>query len=206
MKTILKITFGVVVLLILWQYGYNPTCNGIDVSHYNDIDRLSADIVADLQFIIAKATEGSTLVDRKYKKHRAFAVSKNIKFGAYHFLTKQSPVSEQFEHFKNTVGKDIDIVPCVDIEKVNNKHWGMKEARKAIKEWSELCKEYYGKYPIIYCNDFYRIAYFYDMPNQFWITNWHFRPLTKCAIHQFSNNNETLDYNYLNININEICL
>lgn len=205
MKNSIKITLSVIMILSLLHCTYTPKCDGVDVSHYNSVKDFK-DNLESIQFIIAKATEGSDIKDSKFKEYRSYAYKHGLKFGAYHFLTKESSIKNQFEHYKNVVGKKIDIIPCVDIEKTGGKHWSKVEARKAIKEWSELCMAYYGKYPIVYCNDFYRLFYFYDMPNYFWITNWHFRPFAKCVIHQYSNNDETIDYNYLHTNINNILL
>lgn len=208
---VLPLLFGV-IWYIMDRLSYKPSCDGIDVSHYNYItskargapDSYSA--VENSSFLIAKATEGRTFIDSKYTIHKQFARSKGIKFGAYHFLSRGTPAKDQFEHFKKVVGKDIDLIPCLDVEKHNNKNWGFSQVRSYVKEWSELCKEYYGVYPIIYCTDLYRIAFFFDMPNQFWINNWFCKPLTRCAIHQFTHNDETLDYNCLNTDINYITL
>ncbi|MDE5882968.1 MAG: hypothetical protein K2H60_14710 [Muribaculaceae bacterium] len=205
LKITLLLTSVLVMVFSIWYFSYSPSCDGIDVSHYNTINE-STEGIDQINFIIAKATEGSDHIDTKYLKHKKYAYENGIKFGAYHFLSKISPIADQFENYKRVVGKDIDIIPCLDIEQINGKHWGRGEARKAVKEWSTLCLDYYGKYPIIYCNDFYRIFYFSDMLNQFWISNWHTRPFTKCAIHQYSNNDETIDHNHLLTDLENICL
>ncbi|MDE6236584.1 MAG: glycoside hydrolase family 25 protein [Muribaculaceae bacterium] len=212
---IIIILLGTLCSLVAWfvieQFTYHPVCSGIDVSHYNHITSkgrvpTSYSVADSSLFIIAKATEGSTLKDSKFYVHRQYARNKNIKFGAYHFLTRGASPKEQFEHFKRVVGHNIDIIPCLDVERYANKTWTYSQARKYVKEWSKLCKEHYGVNPIIYCTDWYRIVFFYDMPNQFWINNWYFKPLTACAIHQYTNNGETLDYNHLNTNINNLLL
>lgn len=206
MKLTIKIICVCALLLIgVSFFNYTPTFDGVDLSHHNRIEHHSEKI-ANVAFMIAKATEGSDWVDPTYKKHKKYATKHDIKFGAYHFLSKTSPISDQFNLFRKTVGKDIDIIPCVDIEKTAGKHWSRRQARKAIKEWSDSCLSYYGRYPIIYCNDYYRIFYFLDMPNPFWISNWHTRPLTNCVIHQYTSNDETLDYNHLMTDLTNILL
>ena len=217
MKIQLKIFLWSVVALVALcavfayrHFSYHPVCTGIDVSHHNDI--LSSDSpeaykrLDSIQFLIAKATQGNGFVDSKYKRHRDFARKHDLKFGAYHFLTREHEASDQFDNFKKIAGKDIDIIPCLDIEGYDGKQWSRGEARKQLKEWNDRCKEYYGTYPIVYCNEFYRIAYFHDMPNKFWINNWVTRPLLDCAIHQYTSNDETLDYNYLPFPIENILL
>lgn len=208
MKHIIRLLLCIVtVWFVIEQLTYHPVCNGIDVSHHNNMLPWDNNPVIDSSiFIIAKATEGSSFVDPKFNMHRNLAKAKNVMFGAYHFLTKEKTPKDQFEHFKKVVGNDIDLIPCLDVEKYANKHWGYSQLRKYVREWSALCKAYYGKYPIIYCTDVYRIVFFYDMPNQFWINNWHLKPLTTCAIHQYSNNDETLDYNHLNTDIKNLML
>lgn len=214
MKKILLITGLIIVILLVVAAGrhfsYHPVCHGIDVSHHNNItSQVPPDafkVLDSLEFIIAKATQGGGFVDGKYKKHREFSRKKGWKFGAYHFLTREHAVVSQFENFKNTVGRDIDIIPCLDIERYDGSHWGRREARNMLRQWNELCLNYYGEYPIVYCNDTYRIVYFGDMPNKFWINNWITKPFTDCVIHQYTSNSETLDYNYLPGAVEDILL
>lgn len=212
-RTLAAIALTLVILGGIFAYRhftYHPVCMGIDVSHHNNI--LSGNApetyknLDSLQFLIAKSTQGSGFVDDKFEKHRRFARQNGWKFGAYHFLTREHDASEQFENFRKAVGKDIDIIPCLDIERYDEKAWGRSEARKQLKEWNERCKAYYGVYPIVYCNEFYRIAYFHDMPNKFWISNWVTKPLLPCAIHQYTSNDETLDYDYLPFPIESILM
>ena len=215
-KKIMLLFFGAIGLSVTWfivtQLRYSPTCDGIDVSHYNYITTKSSNVpssysaIGQSTFLIAKATEGTTIIDSKYNTHKQFARTKNLKFGAYHFLSKTSSAKDQFEHFKRVVGKDIDLVPCLDVERYNHSDWSLSQVRSYVKEWSELCMDYYGVYPIIYCTDLYRWVFFFDMPNQFWINNTLCKPLTKCVIHQFSHNDETLDYNHLMTDITDIML
>lgn len=192
------------------HFTYHPVCMGIDVSHYNDILSDNAPEayknLDSIEFLIAKATQGKGFVDSKYKRHRHLARKNNLKFGAYHFLTREHSVADQFDNFKKVVGNDIDIIPCLDIERYDDNHWTRGEARAKLKEWNEKCKEYYGTYPIVYCNEFYRLVYFPDMPNKFWICNWTTKPFLDCSIHQFKNNDETLDYNYLPFSIENILI
>lgn len=194
---------GIIAIIITIQFKiYSPKCDGLDVSHHNALDLSKYDI----QFIIAKATEGNRMKDRKFQKYKEYAKANDLKFGAYHFLTWETSAKEQFENYKSKVGRDIDIIPCLDIEKNKNQEWSYKRARKFAKEWSILCKEYYGVYPIIYCNDYYRAIYFYDMPNKFWICNWKGKPIIdyNCVIHQYTNNNNTIDFNHLRTDIKNI--
>ncbi len=183
-------------------------CHGVDLSHYNDIDskHKAFQVLDNVQFIIAKATEGKLIVDEKFKKHRKYARKHDKKFGAYHFLTMRTPVKDQFENYKRVVGKDIDILPIVDIEKNNGVDWSKKQAREYAQEWIKLCKEYYGVEPIIYCTERYRNKFFPDFSNPFWIANWNGTPSRAHVIHQYTDNRNVLDYNRLNVPLTQILL
>lgn len=61
------------------------TANGVDVSNNNGKLNLGRGFRG-LGFVIAKATEGTGFVDTTYQHYRAFARSKGLHFGAYHFL------------------------------------------------------------------------------------------------------------------------
>lgn len=211
MKKTVKIVLGAlgtaVILFVLIHvviyFIYRPTCDGIDVSHHNN----SIEIAQPISFVIAKATEGDSFVDPDFEHYREYARTHGLKFGAYHFMSTRTPATRQFENFRNTVGDDIDIIPVLDVEG----HKGMKrlsinEMRKLVNEWSLLCQETYGKLPIIYCNDVYRLIYFVGFDNLMWIDSKSHQPLFPCAIHQYTNNDDTLDYNHLLTDIDNILL
>ncbi|MDE6682151.1 MAG: glycoside hydrolase family 25 protein [Muribaculaceae bacterium] len=213
--TIILLTVGAILLVLgAWisyrHFTYHPVCMGIDVSHHNDITGKNTPeafkSLDSIQFLIAKATQGDSFKDSEYNNYKAYAKKMRLKFGAYHFLTRNHDAYDQFDHFRKVAGREIDIIPCLDIESYDDKHWSRSEAREKLNEWNEKCKEYYGVYPIVYCNEFYRLVYFNDMPNKFWICNKVTRPLRDCVIHQYTNNHETLDYNYLPYPIENILL
>jgi GH25 family lysozyme M1 (1,4-beta-N-acetylmuramidase) len=61
-----------------------PYAAGVDVSHWQGaIDWTQ--VVTAVRFVIAKATEGKTLVDPTYPINRTGAESTGLRFGAYHF-------------------------------------------------------------------------------------------------------------------------
>ena len=69
-------------------------------------------------FIYAKATEGKTIQDARYKEYHAGAKSQNIPWGAYHFLhMKSSSAIDQARNFINTIsGMEGQLLPMVDVE------------------------------------------------------------------------------------------
>ncbi len=134
---------------------YQPYC-GIDLSHHNVVNNWSE---VKIDFVILKATEGATYQDPKFKQYLKEAKSHNIKVGAYHFMTTSSSAEAQFKNFKNVVHRtDIDLIPVVDIERYTKGHRISKQKLcQEVRRFCDLCIDYYGTAPIIYCSEsFYR--------------------------------------------------
>lgn len=126
-----------------------PTLDGIDVSHWNDIN------ISDYKsvyFMYAKATQGATGKDPKFNYFKNEAKKYNIKFGAYHFLTTVD-VYKQFDNFRRIAGK-CDCVPMLDVEGSDINKLDTKTLQKMIDIWIDLCLKHYKTKPIIYCNEF----------------------------------------------------
>ena len=125
---------------------------GIDISHYNsdpEWDNLKVD------FVILKATEGSTYKDPTFKRRINICRERNIPVGAYHFFRGKEKPENEFENYYRTVGNLINLLPVVDVEKIPT---GMQADvfRNKLIRYIELCKAAYGVYPVIYTNpEFY---------------------------------------------------
>lgn len=137
---------------------YQPYC-GIDLSHHNtvtDWDQVEVD------FVILKATEGSTYQDPKYKQFLKQAKSHNINVGAYHFMTTSSSAESQFDNFKSVVKRnDIDLIPVIDIERYTKGHRiTTQQLRKEVRKFCDLCIDYYGVAPMIYCSEYFYRKHF----------------------------------------------
>ena len=131
---------------------------GVDVSAYQgDIDWkvLSAQ---NIDFAFIKATEGSDFVDEKFEINFKQARETNLRVGAYHFFSFESPGKDQAAHFARTVGDTEGLLPLViDVE-----YYGKYRSQYAI-EVPEVAKELramvdelettYGVTPIIYVSD-----------------------------------------------------
>lgn len=202
MKKIL--TYGLIAILSLIAiYLFYPKkgITGIDVSHHNDnvVEYVYSNKV---NFMIAKASEGKSFQDKRYKLHRRLAQIKNIKFGAYHFLNFNTPARAQFENFKKVVKKHhLDIRPVLDVELYGNKQWPeTKHLRSLVKEFGELCREEYGCYPIIYCNESFKARYFLTGFQEYpiWICNYVTNNINNCEMQQYK-----IDSKY-NIDLNKI--
>lgn len=106
---------------------------GIDVSEYQgDISFAQVKTSAHSGFVYAKATEGLTLSDAKYKEYHDGAKVNGVPFGAYHFFHFGSDPSYQAQHFlQATSGYEGNLVPMVDVEAASMPLGGMP-AREAV--------------------------------------------------------------------------
>jgi len=90
------------------------TVDGIDISHHNTVADWSKVKVG---FIYAKATEGKSHKDRKYRSYHRNATKRGIPFGAYHFLSIDVSAKQQFLNFRNSVHRgSTTLLPMLDIE------------------------------------------------------------------------------------------
>lgn len=144
-------------------------CYGIDISHYQqDIQwdslmvltdgarrtirsKLTAKDIRPISFVFIKATEGSSMKDRKFKDHWKEAGKRNITKGAYHFFRSSKSGVVQAMHFIKTVGEIYpeDLPPVLDIETIH-KGCSRKILNERALEWLETVTEHYGRKPVIY--------------------------------------------------------
>lgn len=159
------ILFGAVMFLLVYNGVVllnNPSdeefpVRGIDVSAYQgeiDWQELSKE---DIRFAFIKATEGSGYVDDKFSKNYENAQKTDLRVGAYHFFSYDSPGETQAENFINTVPKiEGMLAPVIDVEFYGDKKENLPDKDKTQKELDMLIaklEEYYGKTPIIYATE-----------------------------------------------------
>lgn len=87
---------------------------GVDVSHFQGAIDWPAVARSGVQFAMIKATEGTGFTDPRYVINREGARGSGLIVGAYHFLTRGSPLS-QCDHFLATVGTFPQIL-ALDVE------------------------------------------------------------------------------------------
>lgn len=142
---------------------------GIDISYYQDdirwdslmvlTDRtrrttrskLTAKDIRPVSFVFIKATEGSTMKDKSFRKHWISAEEQSIRKGAYHFFRSSKSAEAQARNFIRTVG-DIgpnDLPPVLDIETIHRGCSHKTLNTKAL-HWLERVTEHYGRKPIVY--------------------------------------------------------
>jgi lysozyme len=153
----------------------NFLVNGIDVSHHQgsiNWSKVKQDSVA---FCFIKSTEGSSFLDKNYKKNVKECRQNNILTGVYHFYKGRSNPKKQFENLKKNVNpNDLDFPPVIDLEYHTNEYLKHpKHKRKFItdlKVFEKLVRDYYGVSPIFYTNPpFYNNLLKDDFENNLWI-------------------------------------
>lgn len=141
---------------------------GIDISHYQSyIDWDEVCLYLDKQrllyrephdgcskreidFVIAKATEGVRKQDNFYTRNKAGAAKYNMLFGAYHFYSPTLSARKQADNYIRTANLQRgDMVPILDVEVYKNR---LPEA-DSILCWLKQVEHYYGAKPIIYTNE-----------------------------------------------------
>lgn len=127
---------------------------GVDVSTYQgDVDwTVLAGQGVDFAFI--KATEGSSLQDRRFSDNWEKAQAAGVRVGAYHFFSYDSPGKTQAENFIATVPVTPGALPpVVDVEFYGDKLQNLPDkdhVRSVLNPLLEILEEHYGVKPILY--------------------------------------------------------
>lgn len=164
---------------------------GIDISHYQSyiewdevclyLDkqrRLHRDSAAgrqrrEIDFVVAKATQGIKWQDNFYARNKASAAKRNILFGAYHFYSPALSAAKQAENYIRTANLQRgDMVPVLDVEEYG---YGLPEPDSVLC-WLKQVERYYGAKPVIYTNENCYLSYFLKHPPllryHFWIARY----------------------------------
>ena len=155
---------------------------GIDVSHHQgtiDWELLRNEATINdqpLSFAFIKATEGSDIVDSRFKKNFAEAKKYGIMRGAYHFYRTTTPAKQQAEHFISHVElQPGDLPPVLDVE-VAPLGVSAEAFRQGILEWLARVEQHYGVRPILYTYHAFRQQYLNDPVFDlypYWIAHYH---------------------------------
>ncbi len=160
----------ILIMLQGWKHARLPEGEviGIDISHYqgninfgelcfhiDNTRRMYSSPRKDtrqrnVDFVIAKATQGSNMQDAYYKQNKQGCREQGILFGAYHFYSLRSSVVQQADNFIHFAGlQKGDLVPVLDVEPVD----GMLPQQDSVVKWLGIVKRYYGVQPLIYTNE-----------------------------------------------------
>ena len=210
-KRIISIILSVIILVVMgavYAYGVyhgyfllnNPSrrtypVRGVDVAHYQG--EIDWQILAGegIDFAYMKATEGSSHVDRKFADNWAAAGKTDLKVGAYHFFSFDSPGDTQAANFIAQVpDQDGMLPPVVDVEYYGGKKTDPPEGeavRAELRSMLDILEKHYGRKPVIYTTEevwnAYLKGYYEEYP--LWIRNVFTKPAIKepWVFWQFSN-------------------
>ncbi len=169
---------------------------GIDISHYQEDvewERLSLSTVNDLplSFVIVKATEGMSLMDKNFDNNFFEVREMGVIRGAYHFFIPDGDARMQAEFYLRQVQLEAgDLPPILDIEKRGERT--LQEFQSDVRTWLDIVEQSYGVAPIIYTNLDFRRKYLNDDAfgrYPLWIANYYKKELKydgKWALWQYT--------------------
>lgn len=132
----------------------NFSIHGIDVSKYQShiywqhVKQVKVDNIQ-IGFSFLKATEGLTLIDKKYKHNQNECRKLNLIYGAYHYFKPRANAQQQMQHFiKNAQLQKGDLPPVLDVEETGG--LTPKEIQQQVKLCLQLLEKQYKTKPILY--------------------------------------------------------
>lgn len=138
---------------------------GVDTSEYQGVIDIGALSDAGIEFVYAKASEGSTHVDSQFSTTCEQASSGSVALGAYHFFSFDSTGASQASNFVAAAARawgnpDIrSIRPAVDVEWYADKEQNppaAEDVRRELREFVDAVEAACGHKPLIYSgNDIY---------------------------------------------------
>ena len=160
---------------------------GIDVSHYQgNINWKKVVKSGDVGFVYVKATEGSSIIDDRYKENVREARGAGLLVGSYHLYSPRTTAYDQMKNIRRMVKKkDQDLKFVLDIEEKHAKDLYMKRVDKLL----ELIEREYGSRPIIYTNEHVYRRYFSGAKYKkykFFIANYRCRPKIDYTMWQYT--------------------
>ncbi len=151
---------------ISYPEGYE--IHGIDISHHQGkinwkelrdngmIDRYP------IRFVMIKATEGASLIDRNFHDNFEQAREHGFTRGAYHFYSTRSSAKAQATHFIEEVRlENGDLPPVLDVEQKSQSQTD-QAFKDSVLRWLQLVEEEYGVKPIIYTYYKFKMRYLSD--------------------------------------------
>ena len=160
---IIFLVIALILTFFLWYQGIiipnafsanHYPVKGIDVSSYQGEIEWEQLEKQDLKFAFIKATEGSTFVDKYFKKNWKAVGHTTLRIGAYHFFSYDSGGETQAQNFINTVPIDGQALPpVIDVEFYGDKEKNPPSRSQVEKELDvmvNMLEEHYGKRVILY--------------------------------------------------------
>jgi len=186
-----KQNIAIILILICLAIVFNSSCkrkasekfpvippgyqvHGIDVSHHqNHINWEKVSKQKNIKFAFMKATEGISLLDRKFETNWKESKSNAIKRGAYHFFRPQFSGYEQAKFYLSVVDFESgDLYPVLDIEVEPNTSIAL--FYKEIDAWLNTVELATGKKPILYASRKFYTSYLEERypKHHLWVANY----------------------------------
>ena len=118
---------------------------GIDISHWQAGLNIAS---TGAEFVICKATQGTTFVDPSCDTHYQSAKRLGLKLGVYHYASGGDPIAEADFFLKNIQGYIGEAILILDWERLQNPRFG--EHASWCKKFLDRVKEKTGVKPLIY--------------------------------------------------------
>ncbi len=155
--------------------------HGIDISHHQgeiDWEQLSNAMIMGfpVRFVIIKSTEGTTMLDKRFRDNFANARKYGFIRGAYHFWSDKSSARTQAYYFLDKVHlTEGDLPPILDIEQKPHEQ-SVEDFQQEVLTWLHIVEDRYHVKPIIYTYHKFKEQYlnspvFDDYP--YWIAHYY---------------------------------
>ena len=151
-----------------------------------------------VSFIFIKSTESTSIRNPFYISDYTQARRRGIPIGAYHFFSCKVSGTAQAQHFiRNTVFRDGDLPPVLDLEPSHAQiaaMGGTKVLFSNVRAWLQAVERWTGVKPILYVSQTFVNRYLADAPDlkrdyQVWIARYgEYKPDVKLAVWQLSPN------------------
>lgn len=163
---------------VKYEYaGERYPVKGVDVSSYQkDVDWKGLENEG-ISFAFIKATEGTTIVDDRFKENWKEAHRTKMEVGAYHFLSYDTDGNAQADNFINTVNRKWGMLPpVVDVEfygKYEKNNPSRAKVYEILDPVLNKLENKYGHKPIIYTNTYIYNTYISEVYDDYpvWISN-----------------------------------
>jgi lysozyme len=132
--------------------GISPWLPGVDVSHWNGKIRWRKVAASGIRFAIAKASQGRSFVDPRYRRNRRLAERAGIRFSAYHYATpsrgRRDAVREAAHFVRTARLAPRHLVPVLDLEETGG--LGDRALKRWTWRWVRTVRDRVGVKPMIY--------------------------------------------------------
>jgi lysozyme len=125
---------------------------GIDISEDQGTVDFAKVKASGIDFVSAKASEGLTLLDGKFKEYHTQAKAADLPFGAYHFFHFNDNPVTQAKFFLQTIdGFEGQLLPMVDVEEMPGTALELRECENLLGVFLDIVDDtLHGKRSLLY--------------------------------------------------------